>query len=65
MHTYILIQIQCIPSLTKLSKGILVLIQSIVGETKHLNDFDIPQLTIKQDIFVYFYFVWDGKFFEM
>ena len=33
--------------ITKLSKGNLVLIQSIAGETKQLNDFDFPQTTIK------------------
>ena len=33
--------------LTKLSKGNLVLIQSIADEMKDLNDFDFPQITIK------------------
>ena len=37
--------------LTKLSKGNLVLIQCITGETKHLNDFDFLQITIKWNIF--------------
>ena len=49
--------------LTKLSEGNLVLIQSVEGETKHLNDFYFPQITIKQDIFADFNFVWNRKLF--
>ena len=33
--------------LIKLSKSDLVLIQTITGEMKDLNDFDFPQITIK------------------
>ena len=45
--------------LIKLSKGNLVLIQSIAGKTKDLNDIDFPQITIKQYIFADSHFTWD------
>ena len=44
--------------LIRLSKVNLFLIQSIEYEKKHLNDFDLPQNTIKWDIFVDSHFVW-------
>ena len=45
--------------LTELSKGNLVLIQSIAGKTKHQYNFNFPQITIKWDIFVDSHFVWN------
>ena len=47
IHTFLSKSSVMSDDLTKLSKGNLVLIQSIARETKHLNDFDFLQITIK------------------